>query len=374
MTATRARAVAAKPTAADDDPTVKIVRTPPPPAPPTAPRRAQPAKPAARVGLSLALAGAFVVSAGVGTLGWVLWPRPAANPHTPAMPVPVTSAPVIPIAPPPATSPLEFQIATATEAHIRTHVATATTVFRFASNPNILVLDFASLRDQGLMLNRIGAFAEKATAPHDRVLTDAELDRVIQTSGDTIETFYYGHDYSAATVLLFFTLADRDSIRLNAHEETLRRLLLQEGWLREGKSAGLISVPRVGADARITADERATILHHELSHGEYFSNPIYAAYSHRFWTTVLTQAERNAVRKYLRSEAYDSANDELMENEAQAYLVFTQSPAFFTPAMMSLTPARRAELRSIFMRDIPVAWLRDDAAASQPDIAKASAK
>ena len=57
------------------------------------------------------------------------------------------------------------------------------TVFRFADNPKILVLDFASLHEQGKMLNRVAAFVEKAGLPHDRVLTDAELDAAIHARG-----------------------------------------------------------------------------------------------------------------------------------------------------------------------------------------------
>ena len=65
------------------------------------------------------------------------------------------------------------------------------TVFRFADNPRILVLDFASLHEQGKMLNRVAAFVEKAGLPHDRVLTDGELEPAIRAQGDTVETFYY---------------------------------------------------------------------------------------------------------------------------------------------------------------------------------------
>ena len=82
-------------------------------------------------------------------------------------------------------------------------------MFRFAANPRILVLDFASLREQGMMLNRVAALVEKAGLPHDRVLTDSELDQAIHAQGDTVETFYYGHDYSAAALVRFFALADR---------------------------------------------------------------------------------------------------------------------------------------------------------------------
>jgi hypothetical protein len=47
-----------------------------------------------------------------------------------------------------------------------------------------------------------------------------------------------------------------------------------------------------------------------------------------------------------------------MENEMQAYLIFTGNPAFFTPAMINMSAARHGELRALFLRDLPVGWLR----------------
>ncbi len=328
------------------DDTVKIVRKP---ASPTVTRSHR--------GLALAFGGALVVGIGAGTAAWLFWQRSA--------PLVVKAPAVAPVATPaianlPAVpQPPEFAIQSANEAQIRDNNPTGIAIFRLAANPNILILDFSSLLEQGLMLNRLGAFAEKAGAPHDRVLADAELDQIVRAGGDTVETFYYGHDYSAATIARFFKVADRDRVALNPQEEGLRRLMRQEGWLADGKAGGLISVPRVGADGHLTAEARATILHHELSHGEYFSNPAYVAYVHQFWTTTLTAPERDAVRKYLRSESYDIGIDDLIENEAQAYLVFTLNPAFFTPAMVGMTEARRSDLRTTFLRDVPALWLKD---------------
>ena len=45
------------------------------------------------------------------------------------------------------------------------------------------MLDFASLHEQGKMLNRVAAFAEKAGLPHNRVLTDDELAELPSASG-----------------------------------------------------------------------------------------------------------------------------------------------------------------------------------------------
>ena len=94
------------------------------------------------------VAGACVVVAGSAAF-WLLRPHPAMPPPCPTAQVSASSAPA-------------FQIQAATEAEIGRHVTTSLTVFRFADNPHILVLDFASLHEQGKMLNRVAAFVEKA--------------------------------------------------------------------------------------------------------------------------------------------------------------------------------------------------------------------
>jgi hypothetical protein len=277
-------------------------------------------------------------------------PQPAAN----AVP---ESAPdsVIPT--------LAVHIESANEQHMLDHVETGgaqeITVFRFKPNPRILVLDFASLREQGRMLNRAAALVEKTGLPRDRLLGDAELERAVRDAGDTVETFYYGHDYGAASLVRFFWLADHENIQLTNEELSLHRLLTQEGWFGPNTRAGLITIPQVGADEHVTKRARATILHHELSHGEYFTNPAYVAFVHHFWKQTLTEAEREQIKTRLRFLGYDSAQDDLMENEAQAYLMFTDDAEFFTPDMVGMSIGRLAELRTGFYRSMPAGWLRD---------------
>ena len=293
----------------------------------------------------VAAAIACVVLAGAAGL-WHWLPHPAQSPTFATAQVSTAGAP-------------EFQIRVATEAEIGRHVATSLTVFRLADNPRILVLDFASLHEQGRMLNRVAAFVEKAGLPHDRVLTDAELDAAILARGDTVETFYFGHDYAAAALARFFERADSQRIELDPQEEKLRALLRQEGWFAGDVAAGLISLPKVGSDPRITASARAAILRHELSHGEFFSNPAYAEYVRGFWTQQLTEDERAGVRAFLGREEYDVRDEELMLNEMQAYLMFTRDPAFFTPERAGLTRARLVELQTRFLAGMPAGWLHN---------------
>jgi hypothetical protein len=308
--------------------------------------------------------------------GWSLWSSSRIATQPPATTETVQSPPQPETAVPPiaATAPepdtaratpdwTTVAIGSATEQQILDHVpaegAPDPAVFRFKANPGILVFDFASLLDQGRMLNRVAALIEKTGVTHDRLLNDAELSAAIKASGDTVETFYYGHDYGVASLVRFFGLADRDGVQLNVEEVQLGRLIRREGWFEPNVHAALISIPRVGADAQVTRFARATILHHELSHGEYFTNTDYVAFVHRFWTKTLTQAERDRFKNHLHSIGYDWTLAEVMENEAQAYLMFTDSAEFFSPDMIGMSKARLAELRYGFQRAMPPGWLRD---------------
>jgi len=233
------------------------------------------------------------------------------------------------------------------------------TVFRFAANPRIVVLDFPSLRMQGLMLDRVAALIEKAGLPRDRVVREAELLAAIHAHGDTISTYYYGHDYSAADLARFFALAKRDHVTLNPQEQRLHALISQLGWFAPGVQAGLITLPRLGANPYVTQEARSVILSHELSHGEFFSDPAYAAYVRHFWAHALTASERAGMRRFLGKEEYDTTDRTLMLNEMQAYVMFTRDPAFFRAADIGISDARRTQLQREFLAGMPPGWLKD---------------
>ncbi|MBV9758018.1 MAG: hypothetical protein JO047_13270 [Alphaproteobacteria bacterium] len=327
-------------------------------------------RPRLRPGAWIAAAGLLLVG-GIG-IGIGLWlphpgPRvtpPAVVPMAPPSPAPAAPQAVAPAPAPPVAAPQPaFPIRTANEAEILADTPDQITVFRFAPNPYVLVLDFPTLRQQGMMLNRMAAFMEKAGQPHDRLLTDAELDAAIRAAGETVESYYYGHDYKAADLARFFALADRDNVHLTAEEEQLRELLRQEGWLAPEPVGALISIPRTGTEKFMDEAARATILHHELSHGEYFTDADYAAFTRRFWRTVMTEDERKRFRAFLGSQGYDTGLEDLMMNEMQAYLMHTPDPRFFNARAVGIPQDRLDRLRMTFAAEMPHGWLRDETPA-----------
>lgn len=257
-------------------------------------------------------------------------------------------------------------ITLADEAEILSNEAVHTTVFRFAPNRRVLVLDFASLREQGLMLNRVAAMVEKQGQPRDRVLSDEELDAAIAAAGDTIETYYYGHDYAAIDLARFFAAADRDGVTLRTEEEWLRRLLVQEGLAHPGANGAVITIPKIGAGEGVDALLRATILRHELSHAEFFTNPHYAEYVRRFWHNGLDDHGRDAFRRYLAAQGYDLSLEDLMANEMQAYLMHTADKRLFSAASLGVAVEQIDRWQAGFLLGMPNGWLRDACVSSLP--------
>jgi hypothetical protein len=292
---------------------------------------------------------AALVVAGIGLTGAAVgyfWPRPSVPPAEASAPRVIATVP-------------GMAIVNADEAQIRVNVPGALTVFRFAPNPLILVLDFPTLAEQGRMLNRVAALVEKSGVPHDRVLSDSELSEAIRSSGTTADTYYYGHDYPASAVQHFFALADRDKVALNPDEERLRRLVGQAAGEPLGVGA-VISIVRADPANDIDPSSRAAILHHELTHGEYFTNAVYARFVGTIWQDVMTPDERAAFRTYLGTEGYDTSLEDLMINEMQAYLMHTPDVRFFEPGRLSITPARFAAIRAAFAAGMPSCWLRTE--------------
>jgi multidrug efflux pump subunit AcrA (membrane-fusion protein) len=333
----------------DDEATVVLRR-------PAAGTTTPASRPARRSALAWILALVLVLG-GVGGAAW-LWLGRA----PPPAPAPVAEAP------PPRLDPARL----ADPATILAHRASALTVFRLAENPRILVFDFPSLAEQGRMMNRLAALVEKEGLPRDRVLGDAELAAAIAERGETEETFYFGHNYRVTHIARFFALAARDGIALNEAERRLAAILAETGVAPAGPDglprpvaeAAVISLsavenphPPPGGRMAVDAGVRASILRHELSHGEFFTNPHFAAHVARWWRERLTEAERAAFRRFLAQGGYDPGEEEIMMNEAMAYLMHTPDPRFFNAAAIGVTEAALEDMRRRFRDGMPQTWL-----------------
>jgi hypothetical protein len=324
----------------DSDPTVRIA--PPRAAAPPARAVATRAPGAAAV---LGLAAIAAVALAGGALWW--WWRGSG----PAEPPPKPDAPAV-SAPAPAAIATRLGPPIASQADILANRAAAPMLFRLDANPHVFVADFPDLDSQGATFNRAAALIEKAGQPRERVLDDVALAAAIARGGDTPGTYYYGHNYRGRDLERFFALAERDGIRLTPEETWLREEVARIRRLLPAPAEfAVISVP--GLEPRVDEAMRRAILRHEIGHGHFFTDARFAAHVERVWRETFTEAERATFRAFLEREGYDPAIEEVMMNEAMAYLIFTPDPRFFTPAHAGLTDARADQLRAALREGAP---------------------
>lgn len=234
-----------------------------------------------------------------------------------------------------------------------------TAVYRLAENPRILLIDFPSLAEQGRAMNRLAALIEKSGMPRDRVLSEAEMAAAIPNP----DTYYFAHDYAAESLARFFSLAEAETQPLNPQERDLLALLTGAGVIKRADSGYVAATPAMAvvtlvqpeseSAGTVDAALRDTMLHHEVSHGEFFTNAAYRAHCERFWRGKLTEAERALFRSFLTGYGYDPKDETLMINEMQAYLMHTPDPRAFSAELLHVTPEKLADLRRRFMDPTP---------------------
>lgn len=238
-------------------------------------------------------------------------------------------------------------------------------VFAYQGRRTITVIDFPSLTSQGRMFNRLVALIERIGAPRGQVLSNEELARFIKSVGKTDATLAYGNDFLVSELVVFFNLAEMGNVQLNREEIALRDFVNEQGLmaLRNGfyqarvPSAVILSLPQErpadAANPPVSALARQTILAHELSHAEYYTNPAYANHCRRFWHTEMTEAQREAFRQFLTKGGYNPDNIEMMINETQAYLMHTPDVRAFSPRQVGLSDADVTRLRQKFRAAYP---------------------
>lgn len=233
-------------------------------------------------------------------------------------------------------------------------------VFSYAGRQPIFIIDFPSLVEQGRMFNRVVALVERMGSSQARVLDDQALMHFIRATGKTELTFAYGNDFLVHELVVFFNLAEHGGIDLTAEEHALRSFLFEQGLIRERfgflqavrPNGVILSIPqnrKAGKGPAVTALARQTILMHEISHAEFYTNPLYRAWCRKFWREVLSERQRAAWRSFLVRSGYDANNEELMINETQAYLLHTSDPRAFSAQAVGVTEVELQGMRRAFL-------------------------
>ena len=240
------------------------------------------------------------------------------------------------------------------------------TVWRYADNPRIYVFDFPSLVYQGRSFNRITQFTEQQTTEsYPRVLTDQEMTLRLAAARRSESDFAFGHDVMVHELVQFFNFAQRDKVPLNSEESVIRDFLVAQGMMRDWRGFWqavepnnvILAVPQTQAkspgEPLINATARYAILLHEMSHGEYYTNPYYTQYCRRFWQESLSEPQREAFKAFLASYGYGSGSEELLINETQAYLMFTPDPSSFSARKLGVPQAELEAMRDAFRKGKP---------------------
>lgn len=237
--------------------------------------------------------------------------------------------------------------------------------WRYGPNRDVIILDMPGLELLGRTFNRATQLKEQQySEPYPRVLTSDELTKYIGASNKTFATFAGGHDLRVSDLVQFFNLADRDKVELFPEEYALRDFFFEQGLMKEWRGVYLsqkpntiiLAIPQVqdrGSEPAVTRNARHAILLHELSHAEFYGNASYNRYCRTFWADVMTEAQKEAFRKFLASMRYSVENQDLLINEMQAYLMFTPDTGSFSAARLGISESELAALRDAFVKGRP---------------------
>ncbi len=233
--------------------------------------------------------------------------------------------------------------------------------WRYTPNSEVWILDVPGLEVLGRMFNRVTQLKEhQYSEPYPRVLTTEELTKYIGAANRTFASFAAGHDLRVSDLVQFFNYAERDKVELFPEEYALRDFLVEQGLIKEWRGfyqaqkphTMILSIPQVqerrSNEPGVTSNARYAILLHELAHGEFHTNVAYNKYCRAFWEDSLTDAQRDAFRRFLASMRYAVENEELLINEMQAYLMCTPDPHSFSAEKLGITETELNLMRKSF--------------------------
>ena len=240
-------------------------------------------------------------------------------------------------------------------------------VWNLANSPQIYIFDFPGLALQGRTFNRATQFTEQvqANAGYPKVLDNDETTKHLESIRRTQANFAFGHDLLISELVQFYNLVDRDKIDIFPEEIVLRDFLVEQGLVKVWRGfytavqpgVVILSIPQTQpkkADEPLVNDlARRAIFTHEIAHGEYYTNPYYAAYCRKFWTETLNDAQREAFIGLFKKYNYAVTMDELVVNEMQAYLMFTPDPNSFSAKKMGITDGELEAMREMFRHGKP---------------------
>ena len=226
---------------------------------------------------------------------------------------------------------------------------------------NVVVLDFPNVRDQARVFGRVVLFIEREGTSRTRVMPVAEVQDWLVQHSERFDTLTIGNNFHATELARFFNTARLQKEPLTGEESRFYEWLVEKGMLAtlEGDvvaartEAMVITVPQASTvegctSCTILPAHRHTILEHELSHARFSTDSAYRTFVLHFWSHAMSDTMRNRFTHFLRLRGYDAANQELLANEMQAFLMHTPHPAMFGAAAVGVSEQELHALRRQF--------------------------
>jgi hypothetical protein len=184
-------------------------------------------------------------------------------------------------------------------------------VYRWASDPSVIILDFRTLAIQDLYVKRLVFFLEKA-GYRGQILSDAQMQG---------QHGWNANDFSPESLARFYNAARKAAFALNPSEEYFLQCLLAWGLLTQDEqdfSAGTGAIVSIAQD--MAAYTRRTLLQHEMTHGIYFTSKEFRDFVAVQWKALPAEPKSFLIR-FFQFKRYDTSDAALMVNEFQAYLL-----------------------------------------------------
>lgn len=226
---------------------------------------------------------------------------------------------------------------------------------------NVVVLDFPNVRDQARVFGRVILFIEREGTPRTRVMPIAEVQDWLVQHSERFDTLTIGNNFRAAELARFFNTARLQKEPLTNEEKLFYEWLVEMGLLAtlEGEvvaartEAMVITIPQASTVegctfCTILPTHRHAILEHELAHARFSTDSTYQAFVLHFWSHRMSEPMRNQFTHFLRVRGYDAANQELLANEMQAFLMHTPHTAMFGAAAVGISEQELHALRLQF--------------------------
>jgi hypothetical protein len=220
--------------------------------------------------------------------------------------------------------------------------------FAWSGAPKVLVLVSSSYAVQDDYFRRLAFFVEKA-GTRGTLVSDEAL------AG---QHGWNAHDYMPADLANFYSLAAARQFPLNPREIELRERLVASGILTAGDGkwqAGEGAV--LGISAQSPPALRGFLFTHEGFHGLYFTSDDFRRGVRDRWNQ-LSDTTKRVFRSFLAYSRYDPANEGLMINEFQAYVLQQTRevwPSYFGSRVLARSPELSQAQRSQVVTELLIA-------------------